>query len=345
MAGSCGKTCALVTAILLLACGATTIIIAATSMNVPEDSISVACEKLSGSVDCIAITIQAEIKKETKDIEDGPQKAAKEAEIEANIMANIPKKEDLYNGCMHQIRQENLECVCDDDVTKWKDCDCSEGNAAAMVIGIWPSIMIGIGMFGLVFCVIVAILAFMATRKSSAVCCYSACSGLLALIFLAVGAVFTMIGLSAASPSNLATQADPTLTWVGDEAQCPDGFAVLMGSDSDDENQALKCLLEALCAALTVILQKLTVLGLGIGIPNFVAGAAMFIACYACCCCKSAFEEQGAPATAGAPGNEDDFPGAEFYPPPNEAASPVDPMASKASGQPLSQPGIYPSAY
>jgi hypothetical protein len=242
------------------------------------------------------------------------------------------------------MRSENLECSCPEDTSKWKECDCSNGNFAATVIGLWPNVMIGIGVFGVVFCLIVAILAIMATRQSSAVYCYSACSGLLTLIFLAVGVVFTIIGLSAAAPSNISTQMDPQLTWVGNADQCPAGLATLMGSDTTDK--ATMCLTEALCQALTVILEKLTILGFGIGIPYFVAGGAMFFACYACCCCSKQFKEEGSGATAGAPGHEDDFPGAEFYPPPNEVPSPpMDPMANKASGQQLSQPGIYPSAY
>ena len=222
--------------------------------------------------------------------------------MEVEFDANMPDKDEMYNACMHQMRTEHLECACPKETSKWKECDCSKSsknpeesndNAAAVLIGLWPSIIMGIGSFGLVFCFIVAILAIMATRQSSALCCYSACSGLLALTFLAVGAVFVMIGLSAATPSVITTRIGPSLTWVGNENECPRGMATAMGSDISDD--ATMCLTAAMCQALTVILARFTILGLGIGIPYFVAGAAMCIACYASCCCKSAFEEHGTP--------------------------------------------------
>ena len=199
------------------------------------------------------------------------------------------------------MREEQLECACPEDNSKWRECDCSKSsknpeesndNAVAMLIRLWPRVMFGAGISGLVFCLIVAILAIMTTRKPWAVCYYSACSGLLALIFLAVGAVFIIIGLSSAAPNNVTTQVDSSLSWVGNENECLIGMASVMGSDITDE--ATMCLMDALCQVLTIILKRLTLLGLGIGIPYFVAGAAMFIACYTCCCCKSAFEEQGA---------------------------------------------------
>jgi hypothetical protein len=258
----------------------------------------------------------------------------------------------------HQMRQEMLECACPTDTSKWEECDCSSaGNPMAQVMEIWPIFMISIGIFGLVFCLIVAILAILATRQPSAVCCYSACSGFLVLIFLAVGVVFFMIGLSAAAPSSLTTRADPSLTWVGNEEECPSGLATWMGAGTDD--QAMMCLVDALCQALTVTLARLTLLGFGIGVPYLVAGGAMLLACYACCCCK--FDEPGAPATAAAPGNEGDFPAAQLKPPPHgdaapappaaepapsEAPAPLDPTANKqdTAGPPL-LPGIYPEPY
>ena len=206
--------------------------------------------------------------------------------------------------------------------------------------------MIGVGVFGLFFCLWVAILAVMATRTPSGCCSvwfYSTCSALLNLIFSGIGIVFIAIGLASSASFS------PVAPFMGDDGvDCPVNFAKLVGMESNGD-KATQCILDALCKALDVVLGRTTVLGFGIGIPFFVAGTAMFIACYACCCCKSQFSADAAANananTADTQDNDDDFPGAEFYPPPAEAVPPMNDGTNKQSPQTLTQPGIYPSAY
>jgi hypothetical protein len=55
----------------------------------------------------------------------------------------------------------------------------------------------------------------------------------------------------------------------------------------DAKNKA--CVTKSLCRTLREFIEKGTILGFGFGIPCYVAGTAMFCACYACCCCRQHF--------------------------------------------------------
>jgi hypothetical protein len=55
----------------------------------------------------------------------------------------------------------------------------------------------------------------------------------------------------------------------------------------DEKNKA--CVTKSLCKTLREFIEKGTILGFGFGIPCYVAGTAMFCACYACCCCREHF--------------------------------------------------------
>ena len=221
--------------------------------------------------------------------------------------------------------RDEAGCACPgtkEEPGSWKKCDCSGNEPVAMVLTNWPHAMIGVGAFGLFFCLWVAILAIMATRTPSGCCSvwfYSTCSALLNLIFSAIGVAFIFVGLASSAPQS------PIVEFNGENgSQCASSMSEMMNMDSN--GKAAQCLTDGLCDALQIVLNRTTVLGFGIGIPYFVAGTVMFIACYACCCCKSQFSGETAGAGAGASNtagaqDDDDFPGAEFYPPPAQAVS------------------------
>ena len=76
-----------------------------------------------------------------------------------------------------------------------------------------------------------------------------------------------------------------------------------MPGELDAKNKA--CVTKSLCKTLREFIEKSTILGFGFGIPCYVAGTAMFCACYACCCCRPVGAEdetwdQGAPPPAAA---------------------------------------------
>ena len=76
---------------------------------------------------------------------------------------------------------------------------------------------------------------------------------------------------------------------------------VLDGEESRAQDR--DCLTKPLCTALREFLDKARVLGFGMGGAFYLAGTAMFFACYACCCCRQHFEQhaagQGAAQSAG----------------------------------------------
>lgn len=127
----------------------------------------------------------------------------------------------------------------------------------------------------------------------------------------------------------------------------------LVPGELDDKNR--KCVTESLCKALHDFIEKGTILGFGFGIPCYVAGTAMFCACYACCCCRTNFaEDRPSKAATRKPGDEvivfgpdvdDDFPGAEFYPLPNPLPNQGQTATAPNHGEYEDRKGLCPAAY
>jgi len=95
----------------------------------------------------------------------------------------------------------------------------------------------------------------------------------------------------------------------------------MVPGEMDAKNR--QCVTNAFCKALNDLIKTGRILGFGFGIPCYVAGTAMFCACYACCCCRTNFAEDAtskhaAPRSDNRPvdfvSGDEDFPGAEFYP-------------------------------
>ena len=120
----------------------------------------------------------------------------------------------------------------------------------------------------------------------------------------------------------------------------------LVPGEMDGKNR--ECVTNSLCKALRDFIDKGTILGFGFGIPCYVAGTAMFCACYACCCCRTNFAEDapkpGDEVIVFGPDGEDDFPGAEFYPVPNQSQDLREAMAPN-HWQSHESKGLYPAAY
>lgn len=338
---TCGKTCAYITAALLLIAGIVIVIMGPLNMNLAEDALHHACTEYSEAADCAVEAIVdgavADATSQGATLEDDSGDVAKD-DIK-NQMG------DMYNDCMWRIRDEVGECKdCPEEDGKkgdYRKCNC-DGTSFSMFMQYLKLGFIMLGVFGVVFCFIVAILAILATQHKL-VCYYSTCAGLLCVIFMGLGVV--LIGMAVASSASQS----PITEWMND---CEDEIRDMSGMGSEPGSD---CIVEAACDVFSYVLAKLTNIGFALGIPYMLSGLAMFVACYACCCCKTAFappaddatQHHAAPAGDAVLGHQqeqdqdhDDFPGAEFYP-----VGGGHPTGKSAGVPPPAQPGLYPAAY
>ena len=111
--------------------------------------------------------------------------------------------------------------------------------------------------------------------------CPSACASRLSsdapvwdlrLFFIIIGAVF----VSAALAVKLKFQGNEVAIWI-------DSCEEKLGGDQ------LSCANKRACKMIRDFVDKMFVLGLGMGVPFFSAGCSMFVACYASCCCLAGF--------------------------------------------------------
>ena len=178
--------------------------------------------------------------------------------------------------------------------------------------------LIAVGVVGIFVCIMVAALGVASTKNSSILVAYSCCSVLFSFAFIGIGCVFFIIAMLSTGQVDVG---DPGVQLLLKD--CPAWSALYLKTGADFDT----CLVKATCDAVKFWQGKFQTVGFGIGIPYFLAGILMFVAMYACCCCKQHFGEQEdsspveftATAASQMQGQEqDDFPGAEFYPAPGK---------------------------
>jgi len=359
----CGSACAIATACVLLVCGITVVVIGPMHTNILDEGLDYACTSISKQRQCLAMVASqavrdaanTEMKAEcakTADATKCEAEVTKELkDVDKTIQDALPSNKDIYNGCWILIKQETFKCKCPpvnaNDLTmpKHEDCLCA-GTGYKAVLEAFKMALIAVGVVGIFVCIMVAALGVASTKNSSILVAYSCCSVLFSFAFIGIGCVFFIIAMLSTGQVDVG---DPNAQLLLKD--CPTWSARNLKTGSDFD----KCLKKATCDTVKFWQGKFQTVGFGIGIPYFLAGILMFVAMYACCCCKQHFGEQEdsspveftATAASQMQGQEqDDFPGAEFYPAPGKNKPKPQAMGYPGGQDPQNQgAGLYPTAY
>ena len=140
--------------------------------------------------------------------------------------------------------------------------------------------MITLAAAGCALAFLVAVLALGALSSRSGICsvyAYSTCSALMTFAYGTIGAAFILIGLLV------------TFEFKYESFALINDCRGLHISNSDATDPTAACTADAVCDVVAYLKLRMQTLGFGLGVPFFLCGFMMFISCWFCCCCKSAF--------------------------------------------------------
>ena len=156
---SCGPSCALVTAVLLVLCGSAILVFGLLSavgdLNLPKGALEKVCRQgVEGAVECAAVVV-------------------------TDIGVTARDVSVAINSCIRDIKHESFECSCPS--AEHTACDCN-GTTYGLVHTWWKWGSVFLGVTGCLCSWMLAFWAFMA-RKTERGCCsvtgYSQCAGVL----------------------------------------------------------------------------------------------------------------------------------------------------------------------
>ena len=160
-----------------------------------------------------------------------------------------------------------------------RSCDCSN-SPLGLAIQWWQVSMITLAAAGCALAFLVAVLALGALSSRSGICsvyAYSTCSALMTFAYGTIGAAFILIGLLV------------TFEFKYESFALINDCRGLHISNSDATDPTAACTADAVCDVVAYLKLRMQMLGFGLGVPFFLCGFMMFISCWFCCCCKSAF--------------------------------------------------------
>jgi len=329
--GKLGQVWLWVSALVLIVCGIACLAATQDAKGIMDDSIDTACNALGEVVQCADPLCDQRCREEAARAPGAGAASALGTCLE-KCQENFDAKK-IKSSCRKDFF-EGQECYCPTDDAD--DCDCKNtdyGNLEETWIMICNLLGI-VGIAGAVlFTGIPAAVSGWKRVPCVNVVCFSVCSGIWSLIFLACGAGFILLGI----------MMSPDGEWGRDlQIVCKlDKDSVQEDLENKSVTEFIDCAAQSLCRGISAVQDNVVAASMMIGIPFFIAGLVMFAGCYVCCCCKTSVPQSDETATGGqqqqAPAN------VAMVPASGEAYVPALPPAHSQSLYPSDKGSLYPS--